>query len=141
MGYADRIARNGSRPKASLNGIRSSGCLRSRGVWGEGDLKVAMSLGKIIREHGLDVSVGKTVVAECADAKDAACIALKRSGKSLDAGIDIAAVECDINCLLILAGGVHRMLPAGAKVFVGPTQVRNRFAPNVSDEQQKGLQA
>jgi hypothetical protein len=110
-------------------------------VWGEGDLKVAMSLGKIIREHGLDVSIGKTVVAECADAKDAACIALKRSGKSLDAGIDISAVECDINCLLILAGGVHRMLPAGAKVFVGPTQVRNRFAPNVSDEQQKGLQA
>src|SRR6202451_28533 len=110
-------------------------------VWGEGDLKVAMSLGKIIREHGLDVSVGKTVVAECADAKDTACIALKRSGKSLDAGIDISAVECDINCLLILAGGVHRMLPAGAKVLVGPTQVRNRFAPNVSDEQQKGLQA
>jgi len=110
-------------------------------VWGEGDLKVAMSLGKIIREHGLDVSVGKTVVAECADAKDTACIALKRSGKSLDAGVDISAVECDINCLLILAGGVHRMLPAGAKVLVGPTQVRNRFAPNVSDEQQKGLQA
>jgi len=110
-------------------------------VWGEGDLKVAMSLGKIIRDHGLDVNVGKTVVPVCAGARDAACIALKRSGKSLDAGIDIAALDCDINCLLILAGGVHRMLPAGAKVFVGPTQVRNRFAPNVSDEQQKGLQA
>src|ERR1700685_4854644 len=35
-------------------------------VWGGGDLKVAMSLGKIIREHGLDVSAGKTVVAGCA---------------------------------------------------------------------------
>jgi hypothetical protein len=110
-------------------------------VWGEGDVKVAMSMGKIIREHGLDVSAGKTVVAGCADATEAACIALKRSSKSLDAGIDISAVECDINCVLILAGGVHRMLPAGAKVIIGPTHVRNRLAPNVSDDQQKGLQA
>src|SRR5580698_3724264 len=36
-------------------------------VWGEGDVKVAMSMGKIIREHGLDVSAGKTVVAGCAN--------------------------------------------------------------------------
>src|SRR5580698_2885576 len=110
-------------------------------VGGQSDLKVAMSLGKIIRDRGLDVSAGRTVVAECAEAAEAACIALKRGGKSLDAGIDISAVECDIVCLLILTGGVHRMLPAGAKVLVGPTQVRSRFAPNVSDEQQKGLQA
>src|SRR4029077_2448098 len=37
-------------------------------VWGESDLKVAMSLGKIIRDRGLDVSAGKTVAAGCADA-------------------------------------------------------------------------
>jgi hypothetical protein len=110
-------------------------------VWGESDLKVAMSLGKIIRERRLDASAGKTVVAECADAKDAACMALKRGGKSLDAGIDAAAVECDIVCLLILAGGVHRTLPAGAKVIIGPTHIRDRLAPNVSEERQKGLQA
>jgi hypothetical protein len=110
-------------------------------VWGEGDLKVSMSLGKIIRDHGLDVSAGKTVVAGCADATEAACIALKRGGKSLDAAIDISAVECDINCVLILAGGVHRTLPADAKVIIGPTHIRDRLAPNVSDERQKGLQA
>jgi hypothetical protein len=110
-------------------------------VRGESDLKVAMSLGKIIRDRGLDVSAGKTVVAACADTNDAACIALKRSGKSLDAAIDISAVECDIVCVLILAGGVHRTLPAGAKVVIGPTHIRDRLAPNVSEERQKGLQA
>jgi len=110
-------------------------------VWGESDLKVAMSLGKIIRDHGLDVSAGKTVVAECANATDAACIALKRSGKLLDASINFSAVECDIVCLLILAGGVHRTLPADAKVIIGPTHISNRLAPNVSEERQKGLQA
>jgi hypothetical protein len=110
-------------------------------VWGESDLKVAMSLGKIIRDRGLDVSAGKTVVAGCADATEIACMALKRSGKSLDAAIDTSAVECDTVCVLILAGGVHRTLPAGAKVFIGPTHVRDRLAPNVSEERQKGLLA
>jgi hypothetical protein len=109
--------------------------------WGDSDLKVAMTLGKIIRDHGLDVSVGKTVVAGCADATEAACFALKRSGKSLDAGIDISAVKCDFACVLILAGGVHRTLPADAKVIVGSTHVHDRFAPNVSEEHQKGLTA
>lgn len=110
-------------------------------VWGESDLNVAMSLGKIIRDRGLDVSAGKTVVAGCAEAAAAACIALKRSGKSLDAGIDISAVGCDIVCVLIMAGGVHRTLPADAKVIIGPTHISNRLAPNVSEERQKGLQA
>jgi hypothetical protein len=109
-------------------------------VWGAGDLKVATTLGKIIRDHGLDVSAGTTVVAECASATDAACLALKRSGKPLDAKIDTAFVECDIVCVLVLAGGVHRTLPAGAKVVIGPTHIQNRLAPNVSEERQKGLQ-
>ena len=68
-------------------------------VWGESNLNVAMSLGKIIRDRGLDGSAGKTVVAGCVDATEAACMALKRSGKSLDAAIDVSAVECDIVCL------------------------------------------
>jgi len=110
-------------------------------VWGESNLNVAMSLGKIIRDRGLDGSAGKTVVAGCADATEAACMAPKRSGKSLDAAIDVSAVECDIVCLLILAGGVHRTLPANAKVIIGPTHIRDRLAPNVSEERQKGLQA
>ena len=110
-------------------------------VWGESDLKVAMSLGKIIRDRGLDVSAGKTVVAGCAEATEAACIALKRGGKPLDGGIDISAVECDIVCLLILAGGVHRTLPADAKVVIGPTHIRDRLAPDVSEDRQRGLQA
>jgi hypothetical protein len=109
-------------------------------VWGEGNLNVATSLGKIIREHGLDVSVGKTVAAGCANASEAACFALKRSGKPLDAKIDTSFVECDVVCVLVLAGGVHRTLPAGATVVIAPTHISNRLAPNVSQEHQQGLQ-
>jgi len=110
-------------------------------VWGNGDLNVAMALGKIIRDHGLDVSVGTTAVAGCAKVTEAACFALKRSGEPLDAGIDTTFIECDVVCVLILAGGVHRTLPPGAKVIIGPTQIINRLAPNVSEERQQGLQA
>lgn len=109
--------------------------------WGAGDLKVATTLGKIIRERGLDVGVGTTVPNECAGATDAACFAFKRSGKPLDAKIDATLVECDIVCVLVLAGGAHRTLPADAKVVIGPTHIANRLAPNVSAEQQKGLQS
>jgi hypothetical protein len=109
-------------------------------VWGESSLNVATTLGKIIRDHGLDVSVGATVVAGCAKAPEADCFALKRSGKPLDARIDASFVECDVVCVLILAGGVHRTLPAGATVVVGGTHIRNRLAPNVSEERQQGLQ-
>jgi hypothetical protein len=109
-------------------------------VWGAGNLEVAMSLGKIIREHGLDVSVGTTVVGECANVAEAQCFALKRGGTPLDARIDTSRAGCDVVCVLILAGGVHRMLPANAVVAIGPTHIRNRLAPNVSEERQKGLE-
>ena len=110
-------------------------------VWGEGSLDVATTLGKIIRDHGLDVSVGTTVVAGCANAIEAACFALKRSGNPLEARIDNSFVACDVVCVLILAGGVHRALPANATVVIGGMRVHDRLAPNVSAERQQGLQA
>lgn len=110
-------------------------------VWGEGNLIVATTLGKIIREHGLDVSAGTTGVAGCINATEAACFALKRSGEPLDARIDRSFVLCDVVCALILAGGVHRTLPPGTTLVIGPTHIQNRLAPNVSAERQQGLQA
>ena len=108
--------------------------------WGAGNLKVATSLGKIIRDRGLDVRAGTTVVADCAKVTETECLALKRSGKALDAKIDTTSIACDVTCVLVLAGGVHRTLPADAKVVIGPTHISNRLAPNVSQERQVGLQ-
>jgi hypothetical protein len=110
-------------------------------IWGAGDLKVATSLGKIIRDHGLDVRAGATIVADCAKVTQTECFALKRSGKVLDAKIDTTSVACDVICVLVLAGGVHRTLPADATVVIGPSHIADRLAPNVSQERQRGLQA
>jgi hypothetical protein len=110
-------------------------------AWGDGNLSVAVTLGKIIREHGFDVSAGTTVVADCVKATEAECLVLKRSGKPVDAGIDSSSVECDIVCVLVLAGGVHRTLPADARVIIGSMQISSRLASNVSAEGRAELQA
>jgi hypothetical protein len=108
-------------------------------VWGAGDIKAAMSLGRIIREKKLDASAGATVVAGCAKLADADCFALKRGSAPLDAKLDITSVECDLVCVLVLAGGVHRTLPADAKVVIGGIEMRNRVAPNLTPETSQGL--
>jgi len=105
--------------------------------WGAGNLKVATSLGKIIRDHGLDARAGTTLIADCAEVTETECITLKRSGKVLDAKIDTTFVACDDNCVLVLAGGVHRTLPADATVVIGPTHIADRLAPNASQDRQE----
>jgi hypothetical protein len=104
-----------------------------------GSLKTAMSLGKIIRDRGLDVSVGPTVVAKCVNAAEADCFLLKRSGQVLDARIDTSAVECDLACVVVLAGGMHRTLPADARVVIGAVEIRNPQVPHVSSDVKQGL--
>jgi hypothetical protein len=110
-------------------------------IWGEGNLNVATALGKIIRERGLDVTAGSTFVPHCANRTETECFALKRSGGPLEARINSSSVMCDVVCVLILAGGIHRTLPADAKVVINPMHIRNRLAPNVSAERQEGLKA
>jgi len=110
-------------------------------VQGAGDLKVATALGRIIRERGLDVSVAGTRLAQCWGASETACFALKQGGGPLEGNIDRSFVDCDIVCVLILAGGVNRTLPANARVVVRPPHIRNRLAPNVSPERREGVKA
>ncbi len=110
-------------------------------VGGEGNLNVATALGRIIRERGLDTSVGTTRVSQCWSAADAACFAIKRAGAPVDASVDHSFSECEVVCLLILAGGVQRTLPADARVVIEATHIKNRLAPNVSREHEEGLKS
>ena len=41
---------------------------------------------------------------------------------------------CDLTCVLMLAGGVHRSLPPGTRVVLSGMFLHNRMAPNVSQE-------
>jgi hypothetical protein len=107
--------------------------------WGESNLNVAVGLGRILHDRGFDTTEGTTEVAACKDKSDADCIALKRPGGPLEATLDAAKAPCDIACVLILAGGIHRILPAGTRVILTGMAIHNRLAPNVSDEHRESL--
>jgi hypothetical protein len=106
---------------------------------GESNLNVATSLGRILRERGIDTMAGPTEVEACNGKPEAECFALKRPGGPLDAKVKLPDAQCDLACVLVLAGGVHRSLPPGTKMSLGGMFIRNRLAPNVSDERREGL--
>ena len=107
--------------------------------WGKSDLNVATSLGRILRDRGIDTTAGKTEVEACNGKPEAECFALKRLGGPLDAKVTMPDVPCDLACVLILAGGVHRRLPPGIKVVLSGMSIHNRLAPNVSEQGRQGL--
>jgi hypothetical protein len=107
--------------------------------WGDANLNVATSLGRIMHDRGLDTTAGPTDVEACHGKPDTECFALKRQGGPLDARINLSDPRCDLACVLMLAGGVHRSLPPGTKVSLGGMFIHNRLAPNVSEERREGL--
>jgi hypothetical protein len=110
-------------------------------AWGESDLNVATSLGRILRDRGLDTTAGLTEVEACNGKSEVECFELKRTGAPLDARLDLSDTRCDLACVLMLAGGVHRSLPTGTRMILSRMFIYNRLAPNVSDEHREGLTA
>jgi hypothetical protein len=110
-------------------------------AWGNANLNVAASLGRILRDRGIDTTEGTTEVDACTDKSEADCFALKRPGGPLDARINLSDSRCDLGCVMMLAGGVHRSLPPGTRVIVTGRVIRNRMAPNVSEEAREALTA
>jgi hypothetical protein len=109
--------------------------------WGNSSFNVAASLGRILRERGIDTTVGRTEVEACKGTTVAECFALKRPGGPLDAKLDAPQAPCDFACVLALAGGVHRVAPSGTRIVLSGMAIHNRLAPNVSTEQSEALTA
>ena len=109
-------------------------------VRGQSDLGVATSIGRILRERGIEVGVGQTIVDRCRGLSEPDCVTLKRSGVSLHASLSSIST-CDLACVLILAGGVRRTLPEDTTVVIHSSQVFNRLGLNVSDEHRQGIHA
>jgi hypothetical protein len=108
--------------------------------WG-GDLKVSTSLGRILRGRGIDTTEGTTEIEACDGKSEADCFTLKRQGGPFDARMNLSEPRCDLPCVLILAGGVHRSLPPGTRMRLKPGFIRSRLAPSMSDEAREGLAA
>ncbi|MFD2053052.1 hypothetical protein ACFSQT_07980 [Mesorhizobium calcicola] len=77
-----------------------------------GDLPSALATGRLIRERRLDVAVARTEFMECEPEKPG-CIAQD----GVYAGLTNDALgECDAACLIMLAGGVRRLVGPHARV-------------------------
>ncbi|MDX8529224.1 hypothetical protein RFM68_32815 [Mesorhizobium sp. MSK_1335] len=79
-----------------------------------GDVQAALAAGRLIRERGLDVAVARTDFLDC-DPSTAGCVATDglHAGLTIDAG-----AECDAACAVMIAGGVRRLVGAGAHFLV-----------------------
>ncbi|WP_342728616.1 hypothetical protein AAFG07_19205 [Bradyrhizobium sp. B097] len=108
-------------------------------IKGESNLNVASSLGRILRDRGVDTAVAATEVEVCNGKPEEECFALKRPGGPLDAKEKPSSIACDLACVLVLSGGVHRSLPAGSRVVLSGMAIHNRLAPNVSAEHRESL--
>jgi hypothetical protein len=109
-------------------------------TWGFSNLDVPLSLGRILRERGLSTTVGMTYPLICANETERACFELKRAAASpLNAQLHTTRIQCDIACMMILAGGVRRSIPSATKATIRSTTISNRFGSNVSGEHREGL--
>jgi hypothetical protein len=108
---------------------------------GRSSFDTATKLGRILRDRGIDATVGVTDVGACHDKVESECFALKRTGGPLDATIKPLDNACDIACVLMLAGAVHRSLPPTTRVILTGMTIYNRLAPNVSEEEREGATA
>jgi len=86
----------------------------------------AMTIGKILRERGFDVTVGETRVNGCDDPRDAGCVALKQAGKPVQAAL-VPMRTCNILCVLGIAGGTRRTVPETTRVVIGGMWMGNRL--------------
>ena len=79
-----------------------------------GDVQVALAAGRLIRERGLDVAVARTDFLDC-DPGAVGCVAADglHTGLTIDAG-----AECDAACAVMVAGGIRRLVGAGAHFLV-----------------------
>ncbi|CCV13504.1 hypothetical protein [Mesorhizobium sp. STM 4661] len=101
----------------TLSGRRLPVVISSSG----GDVLGALAAGRLIREHKLDVAVARTDFVDC-DPGAMGCVAKDGVHAGLDgihAGLTIdSGGECDSACVIMVAGGVRRLVGPSARLSV-----------------------
>ena len=85
-----------------------------------GSVLGAIELGRLVRSHNIEVSVARTIPAECLrdQPREKTCEALKRSGQDLVSEFDSSGGMCNSACVLVLAGGAQRSVPPWVRLGV-----------------------
>ena len=87
---------------------------------GGGSVVGAIELGRLIRSRNIEVSVARTIPAECTrpQEQENVCERLKRSGHDLVSELDSRGAMCNSACVLTLSGGARRAVPPWVKLGV-----------------------
>jgi len=85
-----------------------------------GEVGPSLQLGRLLRERRMEVSIGRTIPRECDPDKLVAttCGALKRSGRELEAKLDLTDAICASGCVWAFAGGAVRQIPPWVRLGV-----------------------
>jgi hypothetical protein len=85
-----------------------------------GTVVAGMAVGRLIREHHLEVSVGYTIPSGCDHDRpfEKSCEAIKQSGRELEAELDPTQTVCNSSCVWALVGGSVRLVPPGAALGI-----------------------
>lgn len=113
-----------------------------------GDVRQAMSMGKMLRERKAAGRVARTVVKECGADQQAepACLKLKRSGRELEAELSSSGAFCNSACVYVLFGATTREVDPGITLAVHSARVTISYsgkgrAPSESLRAQASRQA
>ena len=92
-----------------LNGALPPRFLHSPG----GLVNAAMELGRLIRAHGLTVSVGHTIPLNCGSGPthQISCATIISAGQRIEARLDALTAMCNSACVYVFAGGSVRLIP------------------------------
>lgn len=104
------------RTLAALEGRKPPILIYSTG----GTVEVAMEIGQLIRNHGLDIAVARTIPAK---------------GDPGHGQIDERSPLCVSACTLVLAGGVRRIIPATSRIGVHQQTIHETETVTVRDYQ------
>jgi hypothetical protein len=117
-----------------------------------GSVGAGVAIGRLMRERRMTAGVGRTIPSGCDPTKEheAACDALKRTGRELLSELRTARTLCNSSCVYALIGAAAREVAAGARIGVheialGRYDEHGMPAPmdrkNLSQEQLKELRA
>jgi hypothetical protein len=85
-----------------------------------GSLSGAFEIGTMLRARGMTAGVARTIPQGCdpAQEREAACDAIKRSGRDLSAELRTVRTLCNSSCVYALIGAKTREVTAGARIGV-----------------------
>lgn len=114
----------------ALGGRKLPIVVSSRG----GDVDTAIAMGKMIRNHGLDVAVGSTVFANCTP-RDEGCVGAAKSPVPFFGNAVSFDGVCTRSCMLVLAAGKARLAGHGTLIGWPYTEVPASavFAPYLQE--------